>query len=1479
MLCITFLSVSRNASKSATRGQHDMVSEELLDSAQQEILAKLNEAFSVEAGVGSSRKGHVAATPGLIEVRRYDEKLNRGNLTGAAVFEGSPTQPAFFSQPFSATFNGAPANPRWIPLFSWTEFAPRLKHLRITNGAADKENPAYNPAVSFNINTPNNPFTPGVTLISGVPQGAEVLVRERRDGAYAGSGSDADFRLSTGQSAGERPVWVQWIPVLKDPSQPPSTSNPMIGRYAYWVDVENTKLRADQPLRNWRDQPQYLRLAGEADGGEGGESWFSQGQSNSARLLREELEKNLPASAGDDEKEGVHEQASRGNAQVGGYAAGAASEAREAWLGWRDGNPPPMADARMVDWDFFEAPWPKNQQGLTVASAMKDYRNAWANDKASKPMFSWTLGSWTRFGKGSSETRAKQELLHQTAASSLTLFGHEEEVDPLGLPKLNLTDFQLAATSSRSAVVSTAAIRSHPLWSRLNDAAYYKAYYPGAWPNQGVSRSFVDSFNRFAGDGNASTAANGSAAAQQMLVNMAEFAQPDTIPPLIDTVNGIVGARSMPYVAEVTTRARSALYLLPEADRNDPAKILKKTNGAFAYNYGGKRLQYFATHVIVDLAIGLVNPNPFETKPFEGTLELEVGWGTLHWSVVKHTAKLPATGVGPVALQGTATSPIIIPINGQYTLTPEPNKDTKSAHVQGNTLFVRLGVLPAEVFHNLPGTYAAPLQVKGWKIKNKDGTVWHQVPVRHPGGKRAREWWRMAQPGQNAGKPADSWSLAGFLDGNRPVGWFCKDTVAGLISDSLYVSDWPEASYGVTEAANPALHNRVSDWMHLSPRSAALERVVSLDPVIGHRTGDETMSGAFGLGHFYGALGHTWRRFRVHQQAGSVGVTTTDNPSLREEVKSISASSWTFAPDATQTLSGKVRRASGDRLTVRSSTWDVPQWKAALLSGPVGGEFLTHAKVAGPGTPVNATTVAPDSLTAIYQAPTVEGPAPQGVMKFDDEFKDAFKLKTAGLENRDLETAPAPPDVGDFVKLPDGTKGARSFVCSAPAGRPFVSVGEIGFCHSGFVQTPIMVGPDEGRTPYQLNSAQNGPPMRMLMDLFGAVRFTDASGSALTQSQWMAGSGSAQATRHAWNVNTSIAHDEYMGLREGGLPLAELKKEVDPSNLAVRAVWLPNATGFARRVTGSEAFRGKEAKHVVEKNPGYVLDRHLRPYASFSRPWDMWMGVVGGDVSPARSGESLLWGVGNSAAFYFGPGYMTWEPGKGSGGESGNVWLDFASDFPAQGRLLAFGADGRKDDKNDNAGYLKGRFAADQNLDAFKAGITHYIPSHFVTRFSLFPVRHFISDLGLDFHQENQESEWTRFKTALNPAISASPLPDPTDQGSENEELKKEAAKLDGAGFPGGWNRSGIYYNAPMALLTNQAGVTANAFTAYIVVQTIRDNGQARQGVVRSGPGFNDPDDVILAQRWARVVIAKQAPTNASSAPTFRILAADVADR
>ena len=38
------------------------------------------------------------------------------------------------------------------------------------------------------------------------------------------------------------PMWVSWVPVLQDASAPASQSNPLIGRYAFWIDDECAKI-------------------------------------------------------------------------------------------------------------------------------------------------------------------------------------------------------------------------------------------------------------------------------------------------------------------------------------------------------------------------------------------------------------------------------------------------------------------------------------------------------------------------------------------------------------------------------------------------------------------------------------------------------------------------------------------------------------------------------------------------------------------------------------------------------------------------------------------------------------------------------------------------------------------------------------------------------------------------------------------------------------------------------------------------------------------------------------------------------------------------------------------------------------------------------------------------------------------------------------------------------------------------------------
>ena len=181
--------------------------------------------------------------------------------------------------------------------------------------------------------------------------------------------------------------------------------------------------------------------------------------------------------------------------------------------------------------------------------------------------------------------------------------------------------------------------------------------------------------------------------------------------------------------------------------------------------------------------------------------------------------------------------------------------------------------------------------------------------------------------------------------------------------------------------------------------------------------------------------------------------------------------------------------------------------------------------------------------------------------------------------------------------------------------------------------------------------------------------------------------------------------------------------------------------------------------------------------------------------------------------------------------------------------VAAFGTDARNNDKNDGAGQIKGRWAADQNLDALLPGAAIHIPATQVTRLTTFPMRHFLSDLPLETHGLEV---WADLRTALNPQHDSRPVRNAA-----------EAGAADFAAFPGGWASSGIYYHAPLALLTNQASTSANAFTIHLIAQTIRDSGSVKPGQPNSGPGHSDIDDTVLAERWLRITVEQPDPASA----------------
>lgn len=1175
IVSLSFLTIASQSQRASEHGGDSQTADEILAAARAEIIAKLHDGFSATSG--TLRQASVTAMPGLMEVKRFDTPLNRGKATGSAAFDNDEQSPAFFADPFRREYEGAPANPRWIPLFSHRAFAPSLQHLEIRGSEPTRPNAHYEPHAVFNINTPDNPFTPGTTWITVMDDLSSVIPR----------GGSSGQPLPPETCASQKPILVQWIPILKDPSKPPSRSNPMLGRYAYWLDVENSKALAGSGLRDFREHAEAPFLLGEPGLHDGGGERFDQDGSNSSLAALESLEQDLPQATTAE----LPDLLTRGGQAGPGLAAPALAAMRNAWMA--PGGP--VTSVKHLDASFLENPRRSIlDEDQTVAPAL------YSALESSDPIHPTHLDLEQHFPD------KHERSLARTVGTALTSYGSEENLDPLGQERIGLQDFQNSARSR-------AAILSSPLYARLTDPAYARVYQPGA-----PKASLAQALTPFAASGEASVA--------QLLLNIAEASRPDSEAPLIDEASGLVGARSMPYVAEVSTRARSGFWLLPETDRENPETLLQTTpQGSYSYTYQQKRLHHYATHAVVDLCVGLINPNPYETQPFQCEIEFDITWQS------------PPTDA--VVTPG----PYRAPLNGHFTANPMPGKDGGKLLAFGHTVNIRLGVFKVSDLED--PKFATCFRLRGWKIRRADGSLWHKVPVRTPGGAGALDFWRMAQPGMNAGSPADPQSFVAYQNGgHRSVGWFCKETLDARLPNSLDVFKWTDAN--TTKNQDPDLSRRVSEWLERTAKTSLLERVVCLDPTLGHRTGNPVRRGLFGNGDFYGLRGHPWRRDPAIRLQPFVAIDQTT-----PATQNVQHADWSIALAGENQPSASIRRPSSGRLVSSSSRISVSQ-ASYQLARKLQAEILTHQFVR----PGEEGAGISKSLTTAYLIPSVEGPA------FPHPFTPlkpptSFPIDSATtISQVDVETntpTPAEKPAKDYVKLPDGKRGARGFFCSAPHKRPFTSVGEIGFVHSGFYQTPILIGPDQGSLPTQLNSPQNGPPMRMLLDLL-----------------------QVPADGRAWNVNTTIAHDQYMALHSGGDDLADLKEGTKPSGASLHAVWMPNAQGFQPRSVGSDAFRGKEAKHLAEKDPGQLLDWEQSPFVQHRRPWDMWIGLIGGDYS--RSGESRRWGVGNEAFSYYRPGYFTWKP---AGDGNSSPWLDFGSDLPGLGKLLTVGMDGRKDDK------------------------------------------------------------------------------------------------------------------------------------------------------------------------------------------------------
>jgi len=915
----------------------------MIESASQEAIAKIMDGSEVAYTNSSTYGGqynyqalaNMTAEPGLMEVRYFNKPPNRGYETGSTAFTSTN---AFFQNPFRSQYQTAAnvwaqANPQLIPLFSWKWYAPGIRYLRIAGGAVDTSatNANYNPATEFNINTSANPFYPGELYLSGLPT-ATVAAKAAYSGTsglippetsnFSAVGIQPGFQFQTGESSLDKPVFVQWIPIYEDPSQPPGPKNKVIGRYAYWVDVENTKVNLNTSTRLFDNSTaRAMEGKAESDVGASPSRYFimgptSLGASSSATYGRDLVETKLWLKDVNGSEVEMDSSTNQGNNN-------AAVNYFNLWFGWNPGSSDPQwgiplaADNSMVDWRVFTGMRPYGTSGQGTNVSVEQLTSSYGTNIQTSGAFNTWLESYSMLDpqvqiNNSTNGQLTMATMRRTHALSTTIYGYEDEVDPLGRPKLDIVAFQNPSTPPGPTNAT-----GLELWNRLNDPNYHGAYYPGAFPNAvsgtGTPMSFAQSYNRFAGDLSASNNANGQAIVNQMLVNIYAYAQPPTTPPAAilagglygtgGATNGIWPAMSMPYVAEVATRARSAMLLLAASNRvisnfftnvvttsvGPPASTNTNwfsANTTLTGTDGVPRSSFwYLTNTLVDMGFGFVNPNPYATNNNITTLTVQAE-GTNFWhGQVAGNADLPdALG---------ATSPggfnsMSDTLNGVYALRPAPGVGSSvgiaafALRATGTNCYFNMGAVPSTILTNT--NYGTVLQVKGWQLADAGGNVFHQVPMAHPGQTGpVRSWWQMALPGNNAGPIYHMTSLAWFRTGSgainstnpsysyptfappyvsRAVGWFTPKTICEITNNGASNAVFPGlifptntvyggTNYGPSITTMSNIPNSVfvtagnwgwawSNQMTRCANVAMVERVQCVDPVIGHRTGNPT---------------------------------------------------------------------------------------------------------------------------------------------------------------------------------------------------------------------------------------------------------------------------------------------------------------------------------------------------------------------------------------------------------------------------------------------------------------------------------------------------------------------------------------------------------------------------------------------------------------------------------------------------------------
>jgi len=1473
----------------------------MIEGAVQEAMAKIMDGSEVPyTGSGSSRRAlaHMSASPGLMEVRQYEQWPNRGYQAGADAFTDTN---AFFRNPFkdryerTAAGDWAPANPRLIPLFSWRSYAPGIRYLKIANNNAvtGETNPAYNPAAQFNLNSIQNPFYPGQLYLSGIPTDSTALKFAIDGGTEPRVGVESTFRFKTGESTFDRPIWVQWIPVYENPNAAPGPTNRIIGRYAYWIDVENTKVNLNTSRRLFEESTPAL-ITGKSDGELGSGSYFIQGN-NLSTTNRQAVERKIwtSTSGTSSTKDGV---AGDGNNDAAAYYF-------DLWMGWNDEKSdlenrlPYSADASLVDWRVFTGMRPYGPSGLGATLSVEDLTRAYGANLTTGGggRFNTWLESYSLLDPQveiSDLTKGELTLatFRRTHAMSTTIYGFEDELDPLGRPKVDIVEFQKKTLGAGNTEYQA-------LFTRLRDTNYHRAYYPNAFPNNGSARSFAQAFNGFAGDLDAGNDNNGRAVINQMLVNIIAYGRRHDEPPATTmgslaslTNQGVWPAKSMPYVAEVATRARSAAFLLQASDRaltnfytqngtnyDRISKSLTGTDGTNRPNF------WYLTNVLIDMAVGLVNPNPFATNPFVGTLTLDAD-GASFWNGITLDPLYP----------GATTPSTNEPINGVYAARPSPGAggDPKMGYAgwraTGTNAYFVLGAVPATSLTNSSTNVTTALRVKGWRIMDAGGIVFHRVPMPHLGQSIAtvRPWWQMAVTNANSGPRTIITSLvhftstnasdtSAFYSMNRSVGWFSDRTIrgfrAGFPTITSADSDFPlvvnttaftDTNTGVGGYILPQLFAK-------SSIAALVERVQCIDPTLGHRTGNpaNTVSssdlrgaGTPLQGHFYGLAGHAWRLYPWTNSA-----STPFGPIAQTNIVT-----------RYQTNTTTIQVPSGNTFIPKQVSYVVPVGTITNVS------FISGVTVSGP----------PPALTEQFANPfttrTNQSPmrAPYLVEYGDANDDQAGPIRfnfggTRGDWAVNVETNGITYNTGlnDLSKGVGGPSSPAGMFCSAPRGEPMTTVGELGFVHSGFIQRPINLTGNQwlkkqnfgGSSPLGLGAPQNGPPMSMLLDLFVPHAFRNStSGDPVADDQptWVASglqNTPSEPRRGTLNVNIGIASDSYLSIREGR-PGNDIW--YDPNSMPAHPAWVPSAIFYRR--SGTDDVESSPASDTAKEPNGGKLDPFLQPTPRYRRGWESVLSMIGGDYTPFRGIGGGAWGGKlNSWDVETTVGYLatglplgTWSPGRGVTSDSvNNPFANFDPEYGGSAKLLTLGVERRG--SASSSGFFSGLFAADQvstwvkgssQLDfrdlvwESKSNLERKGNLWQATRFMLAPIRHFISEVPYDI---TGQSDIYAYGNLAVPPLSVDSIA---------SALSPAMGMNNHNGYSGGM---GLYRNAFMAQAANMISTSANAFTVHVVSQAIKDTGKVRKNsagqkdVGESGPGYMDMDDQVVAEQWGQIVVAR----------------------